>query len=948
LSAILKSSIVALALCAIAFAQVNISGPVNLTGVVTVNSSGSLPPPGIGRPQLPLSWVNVHESDGPYAVTKYIGNTVGGCPGNGGTCDYVCTNFSCLTQVITDHCAAPSQKWLAIVHAGTTFTDAGPLLLQACTVKQTAALVFTSDSPLTAGKIPCVGGIQDNIAGATDVYTRNQGCASGTDLSHMWSLTYTLNSNNSGQTNGIAVGALDGSGNGPSWYVFSNMHVFSSVAGAHVSNPIQLNPNTRCSALPCFASHIGFSQIYISGDATDAGGVGIHQIGQYITMDGAFVWLEHSNADGGIWPGTESHQVLIGQAPGPVKIVHNVMEGQSSSVFVGGLNVNPMPIAGVSDIEIRRNRFTYPAAWLGNGGVGGKCGSQNCVRKNAMEMKGCVRCLIAGNILENVDNSGSQNGPGINFNVRACSAGTGCDDYSQTIADLTMTENIIRNICRGVAWDGGSGNPLAGISVALPMQRVLFQNGLVYNNGLTQPGCSSASTSVGMKADASQHVFSGVTVTRNAGGTQSTVQTYLGSTKTISTISMTSNVVTVNLASALPQAPIGGSTWVDIEGVPIGGYNGVNQVCTTPTAGCIVPTTTSFTFQQTGSLASSSGGTAESFVGESQTGVTTGDYVQVGNCVDTTFNAGPFPPVLASNSVPTGTTISYPNTGTPNASTTCDYTTNIGFPRYLIFNHNTVVGDLLSCAPGNGSLSTQAAFSSFATITNNIFMGCGFRADGAIVEGTTSESGWWDTTTLTYHHNVQADRGSTTWLANTPYRIGDRVIPTGNPVRTYVAVTSGTSGSSQPTFTNTANSCITDNTVVWQNVNFQFPGAAGYTEYDTPGSGSSPATTIFFPYSSYCYTASATSACVGFSGGLSVPTSGANSCSSGTQVPSNSIEPIYNLATWTQYGLATTSVFRSAGSDGQDIGMNAAAISAAQTATQYVCQTSCGGGTFPD
>jgi hypothetical protein len=923
-----------------------VGGNSTLTGPVNVSINAILPPAGPGQPTLNQTWVNSHESDAPYAATKYIGNAAGTCTANtGNVCNYVCTDFSCLTQVITDHCAVPSQKWLAIVHAGTLFTDNGPLVLQACSTKQTAALVFNSDSPLAAGKIPCVSGIQDNIAGATDIYTRNQGCTSGTDLTHMWSMTYTLFNNNGGNTNGILAQTPDGAGNGPSWYVFKNLQLYPSVGGNRVSRPIQIDTGATTPAM--VASHIGFDQVYVHGDATDASGAGANWIADYWQLNCATCWITNSNADGGIWPGTESHGIVITQSTGPIKIVHNVIEGQSIGIFTGGILNPQMPtLPAMQDLEERRNRLTYPAAWLGHSAGGGKCGV-SCVRKNGLEHKGSVREVLDGNIIENVDGSGGQNGILMNYNVRACSAGIACEDYNNTITDVTQSDNVLRHGCYGIGWDGGSGASSAGISVALPMRRVLFQNNLIYDVSMTNPGCISNFFPLGLDVGAARHAWPGVTVTRNAGGTQATVQLYQGAIVNISAISISANVVSVTTA-AMPQAMIGGSTFVKIVGVTPSGYNGTFLVCTTPTTGCAAPTTTSFTYQLTASLASGSTGTAQSFLGEVQSGITTGDPVYVSSCVDNTFNAGPNPPVSSISTVPSGSTVTYANVGTGNASTTCTFTNGVGAPFNLTLNHNTFEGDLLALAPDNGVVPAGAAYSQGFTLINNLLNGGGWKASSGN-EGTASINGWFDTTSLISHHNVFADRlvlGN--WTANTAYRLGDRINPASGVARTYVAVTSGTSGAVQPTFNNGANSCATDNTVTWQNVNGQFAGASSYTQYNVVNVPIVPPTTLYFTTSSYCYTASATAACTGFVGGLSAPTTGTNTCTSGTQVPASGIQPIFNLATWTQYALDSSSSFHNAASDSTDMGADMTKINAAQTATQYVCKTYCGTGSYPD
>jgi hypothetical protein len=285
------------------------------------------------------------------------------------------------------------------------------------------------------------------------------------------------------------------------------------------------------------------------------------------------------------------------------------------------------------------------------------------------------------------------------------------------------------------------------------------------------------------------------------------------------------------------------------------------------------------------------------------------------------------------------------NTGTPNASTTCDYSNGVGLPRYLNATHNTIVASLTSAAPASAQTVPTANFPRNTKIVDNIFTGGGVVASGG--EGTYVTDHYFDTGSLIYHHNVQADRAIPAWQANTVYRIGDVIKPS-SPSRRYVAVTNGTSGAVQPTFSNSGNSCNTDNTVVWQNLGLlpaQYGGGYDYTEYLTTGAiGVRPPATISFPAHAYCYGATADSSCVGFKGGLSAPATGTNSCTAGTQVPVVNIQPVFGLTDWHDYALHTSSVFRGQASDGKDLGADVSAIDAAQTRTQYVCSSNCGEG----
>jgi hypothetical protein len=329
--------------------------------------------------------------------------------------------------------------------------------------------------------------------------------------------------------------------------------------------------------------------------------------------------------------------------------------------------------------------------------------------------------------------------------------------------------------------------------------------------------------------------------------------------------------------------------------------------------------------------------------GENQTGLVAGDPITLSGCTDATFNAGPYPFVYASTV--SGTTITYPNSGTANASTSCTGFSNFdGWPKFVTLNHNTLVGDTLISSPA-GSTNYPRNY----TLTNNILAGSqGWSTLGGS-DGTTFENANIDTATLIYHHNVHADRIAPSWSAGATVRLGD-VVQISSPQHNYRAVTSGTSAGSQPTFTGTNRSCNVDNTVTWQENGTRdnlVGGLPPYTEYATMGVPTSPPVTLYFPRTSYTFGATADSLSIGFAGALNAPTTGTNTCSSGVSItpPVNSA---LNLSDWRSYKLDTSSVFRNAASDSTDMGANITQIEAAQTLNQYVCATACGSGPYPD
>jgi hypothetical protein len=476
-------------------------------------------------------------------------------------------------------------------------------------------------------------------------------------------------------------------------------------------------------------------------------------------------------------------------------------------------------------------------------------------------MKGAQRYLYDGNICENVDNSGGQNGTLSDWNNRACS-GSICDNYAQTIQNITVTNNIYRHGCGGLLFDANSGNPgTSGNSASTPGRNFYLANVLMYDISVINFGCG-VTTNGTFYFGGANHDFPVTSVTRDPTGTFSTI------------------VLT--------------------------------------------------------------GGT-----GDNQTGLVAGDPITLTTCTDATFNAGPHPYVYALSV--SGTTITYPNVGTPNAtSANCVFNNGAGWPLNVLVNHVTAVGDR-GIYVGNNLTAANATFPRNITYLNSIFTGTrGFGNPGG-TEGTAFESAYFDTTTMLVYHTLFGQRVAPVWQAATAYKLGQVVQPSGSPAHFYTAVKSGTSGGSQPAFSGTQNSCVTDNTVTWQDNGFrisQTGGLPNYTEYQVVNTPISPPTTLYFPQTDFTYGATADATSIGFSGALNSPTTGNNSCVSGTQVPG--INTALDLLDYHAYVLDSSSSYRNLASDGTNLGVSIPALDAAQTSTQYVCGSPCGSGPTPD
>jgi hypothetical protein len=776
------------------------------------------------------------------------------------------------------------DSWKVIVPAGSVN---GPVTTLAKLVggnMPTKCIVFESSTPLPRDRIVCTHGFQDNLPTSTDIGLRNPDCNGigmtyqlGQTLFNVPNGSFTLANGaviNTADYNDVAsmyaiecnvvnctsvtTGPPDANGNGPNHFAFYDAE-FRVNSTKTCCFPFAMeNAGSTVQSLP---THYHIDRTWSHSFATDAS-AGTQAITDNWRMNcGVDCSLTNSYSSKSIRPGAEGHSLYYSDAGG-LKIDHNVFEGMAINVIDGGQS-HSVP-GGVSgrDLEFRRNRFTYPLPWLGNGNAGGICGGASCVRKNCFEEKGVNRIIFDGNICENVDNSGGQNGTLTDFNNRACTP-SACDNYVQTIQNVTITNTIYRHGCGGLLFDANSGNPGAsGNSSSTPGRNFFIGNTLFYDISIANFNCQ-VSTNGSIYLGGTNHDFTVASAVRNSAGT----------------------IATITLAGG---------------------------------------------------------------VGENQTGLVAGDPITVTGCTDPTFNVGPHPFVYALSV--SGLVITYNNSGTANATSAgCSFNNGAGWPNFFMVDHVTAVADW-DIEVGNNLTVPNATFPRNQTYTNSIFSGTrGFGTPGGANEGTNFENPFLDTTTLLVHHTVFSQRVAPVWQANTVYKLGQVVQPSGSPSHFYSAVKSGTSGASQPTFTGGTFDCVTDNTVIWQENGFRMATTGGlpsYTEYQVVNTPISPPTTLFFPQTDFTYGATADSTSIGFSGALNSPATGTNTCVSGTQV--TGINTALDLTDWHGYQLHSSSAFKNRATDGKDLGVFIPDIDSAQTATQYVCKTPCGTGPKPD
>ncbi len=855
-------------LLAAAFSQITVSGSVSAAAQIRMGTGQIFPP----IAQLPQVWANDNEcgtSTSSYDQTKHI------------PADYADINAAWVAW----QADGVDDSWRVIVAHGSVNGFVTTLAKLVGGVMPTKCFVVDSDTPLPAGITVCAHGIQDNVVSSSDIGIRNPDC-NGVGMSYQLGQTlfsiapgaFTLMNGmavNTSQYNDVAsmytiecntvncaavvTGPVDANGNGPNHFAFFNAE-FRVNFSRTCCFPFDMeNAGSTVQSLP---SHYHLDRVWSHSNATDSGAGSQSLTDNYRLNCGGNCSISNWASSKSIRPGAEGHGIYYSDA-GQLKIVHGWQEGMAIGIIDGGLPFSvPGGVSG-RDLEIRRNRFTYPFPWIAHGtGPSSVCGvNVNCVRKNCFEQKGTQRTLFDGNICENVDNSGGQNGTLTDWNNRACSGST-CNNYLQTIQNVTHTNNILRHGCGGLLFDANSGNPgSSGNSAATPGRNFLIQNDLFYDISTANFGCN-ITTNGSVYLGGANHDFAVTSVTRNGAGT-------------ISTIVLT-------------------------------------------------------------------GGT-----GENQTGLVAGDPITLTGCTDTTFNAGPYPfiPALTVS----GTTITYANVGTANAtSASCSFNNGSGWPINFAVDHVTAVGDWF-IEMGTNITLVNATHPRNLSYTNSIFTGTGgFGAPGA-VDGTNFSSNWLDTPTLLLHHNVFSQRSATTWLAGTAYNLGQVIQPASGAQRFYSAVKSGTSGSVQPTFLGTNLFCQNDNTIRWQENGLKVGTTGGlpnYTEYQVLNTPISPPTTLYFPQTDFTYGSTADPTSVGFKGALNAPASGTFTCTSGIQV--TGINTALDISDWHNYALDTSSFYKGKSATGTDLGVSIPAIDSAQTSTIYTCKSPCGSGPTPD
>jgi len=708
---------------------------------------------------LPQTWVNNNEGNAAFSYELSLPGTwvAGPAPG----CTFHAPYWSGtptqtgLQSAINDieACRTATGAGIALdipPALYTTSSASGTVIPQSNTSYSNSFLILrsTMDANLPNGQTVCSHGVQDNLATSTDIGLDNRDCAGdamyyqlGTtitnvsagafmlanslaentanydDLQYMWQTQCSGTNCTAIQT--CSPLGTSSTSNPPKcasttiapdhWLIMDGAFSMSTgnTGDQDVAGSAAAGTETSASQ---FATHIHWRKDWVHGDWTSLT-AGDNSVSAGFGMACVYCSIVDSQVSEVLRPGAEGHVVLL--LGSQYKIDHNWFEGQSSSIFSGGYSDGSGPsISGYvpnQDTEIRRNRLTFPYAWLGVNTIpsgNAHWSGASLARKNCLENKEGERVLIAGNICENTDNSGGQAGMLLKLTATNNSTSTPGTNYQSTLNDYTVANNIFRNSCEGTLIESSSSSG-SGSGVAFAPNRIGFTNNLSYDVTIANPGCSTVH-SQGEEWDSIRQSWLG-TVTENAAGTAATF---------VATCS-------VDESGNCPSGPPGAGFQVtDIRpGDPVS------------VTGC---TSVSASNMPTQTL---SGHVLPSKVGG----------------------------YAAASNNPASLSVSYSWTAAANAvdnSGTCLLTNTEGAPQNLIYSHNTLITDSTWTITSANNLANGTThgpnFQTGTLLQNSILLGGGID-DPTLGEGTATETFDYDISADTIDYLVMPTRTASTY-----------------------------------------------------------------------------------------------------------------------------------------------------------------------------------------
>jgi hypothetical protein len=750
-------------------------------------------------PTLPQVWVNGHEGDTLFSYELSLPGTW--VDGPAPSCTFHAPYWtgaptstglqSAINDIEACRTATGVGLKLDIPPALYTATN-GIIIPQTSNTLASSFLILdsTMDSNLPNGRTVCSHGIQDNLATSTDIGLDNPDCAGdamyyqlGTTITGVPAGAFTLangdNTNTSAYddvqymwtaqctgTNCIPIQncepvagapAVCGSSTiGPDHWLIEDMEA-RYLAGSKSQQDVINNGTAGETSTGQFATHIHYRKVWAHGDWNSLT-TGANAVTAGINLATCiYCSIVDSEVSEILSPGSECHAVA---ANGTIfKIDHNWLEGCSSAVFPGGYSAVSGPaIPGYvpfNDVEFRRNRSTFPYAWLGVMTIpsgNANWSGESLVRKNAEEFKEAEYTVVDGNIFENVDDSGGQNGTIRVINVRNKSAGGTGQNYQSTINDVSETNNIYRNACEGIEIAARSASASGdGGGVSYPIKRYDLGNDLEYNITNTSPGCSGTGA-FGIQMSSSGQSWTG-TITELPDGQRA---------QFVAVNSVDAGNVAVATAIGFQAMDISAGDPVSISGCT--GYTGFN-VPTQTLSGHVLPA-------GVGPLAS------------------TGSLPWTG-----TFTAA-------------NATVIYPwvaPAGTTDSTGTCTVTNIEGGPQNVLLTHHLLVTDANQAIGNGNSLTSGPNFQINHLFRDSIILSSSANNAGwwnsVVGEGTPTEKFNYDVTSMTADHLVWPGRTAskyTEYSNDGAFLAGPCTLPAGctPPTSIYFPATSWCAGAS--------------------------------------------------------------------------------------------------------------------------------------------------------
>ncbi len=616
------------------------------------------------------------------------------------------TTLAAIAANSTTQCVALTNGYVSpginlVVDSGANQETVGTV----AAVNQTGACgVFTLNHASGVPVTFCAAGCTYTLANGQTINTANYN-----DVASMWQVETT----NTGTPSAITLCSASGTSesptcasagnNGPDHWMFED-GATSFAAGTNAAGvPFDTGAATGQTSLTQLSQHIHITKWWTHGDWTSPL-IGGNQIQAGIHMNCIYCSFTHSQISQVMRPGAEGHP--IGHSYGSIeKDVHNWVEGLSGGVFCGGFSYPSPNIAGVvpcQDMEIRRNRFTFPYSWMGQSPIAANADPNfteqfSFVRKNSFEIKVGLRWVVEGNINENIDNSGAQSGNNALYRVTNSSVGQG-DNYQGITGNIFLHSNIYRNSCSGPGVAGRSDFVTSnGGGASYGTSHVWFQNDLLYQISVdTGPGCTASSTY-------------GFTV--GSGVVQWSGNISEDPTGTFATFTAT---CAPQLSGNCPNGPISGALGAQQTDINPGDYVVISG-CTSVTAfNTATGTNGSHTYPLLGV------------------------------------------PALAGT-FSTGTVVLFPNNtagaGASDTSGNCIISYQQGWPNNVAWDHITEITDNPGALSSTDDYTHGPNYARNNLVRDSIFLGNGWYF-GSIGEGTTIENFNWDSSSLTADHLV--------------------------------------------------------------------------------------------------------------------------------------------------------------------------------------------------